>query len=142
MKKSIIVVVLLFAFGCIPTTKQINTLTNDVDNLMVAIDNYQEKFAEEVDRVQNDIIVVNEAVKEKADQSTIEQLKTGWDATKDFNPYYAYGSLALMILGEAGALWKVNKKNTNLEKGISRVKGEAEPELAKKIHDTIKVYTG
>jgi len=39
-------------------------------------------------------------------------------------------------------IWKEKKKVVGLEKGISRVKGEAEPELAKKIHDTIKIYTG
>lgn len=147
MKKLIIVVFLLVA-GCIPTTQQINTLTNDVDKLMVTIDNYQEKFAEEVDRVQEDIIVVNEVVKEKADESALEQAKAGWGATKDFNPYYLPGALILALLGEGAALWKTNKKNvnlekgiSNLEKGISRVKGEAAPELAKTIHDTMKIYT-
>jgi len=34
------------------------------------------------------------------------------------------------------------EKNVDLEKGINRVKGEADPKLAKKIHDTIKIYTG
>lgn len=140
--RTILVITILFVAGCIPTTAQVQTLTEDVGKLMVAVDNYQEKFAEEVDRVQNDIIVVNEAVKEKADESVIEQIKAGWDTTKDFNPYYGYGALALMIIGEAGALLKTTKKNKGLEKGISRVKGEAEPALAKKIHDTMKIYTG
>ncbi len=144
MKKRILIVALMAVcmFGCIPTTEQINTLTDSVDTLMVKVDDYQEKFAEEVDRVQEDIVTVNEAVKEKADESALEQIKAGWETTKDFNPYYAYGSLALMIIGEGAALWKANTKNTKLEKGISRVKGEAEPELAKKIHDTMKIYTG
>ena len=38
-------------------------------------------------------------------------------------------------------LLKMTKRNTGLEKGINRVKGEAEPELAKRIHDTMKIYT-
>ena len=133
---------MMLCAGCIPTTQQVQTLTNDVGKLMVAVDNYQVKFAGEVDRVQEDIIVVNEAIKEKADESALEQIKAGWETTKDFNPYYAYGSLALMIIGEGAALWKANTKNTKLEKGISRVKGEAEPAVAKKIHDTMKIYTG
>jgi len=139
---SALVLLLLFIDGCIPTTAEINTLTNDVDALMVKVDNYQEKFADEVDRVQEHIVVVNEAVKKKADQDVIEQIKAGWEQTKDFNPYYAYGALALTILGEGAALLKANRKNSGFEKGISRVKGEAEPELAKKIHDTMKIYTG
>lgn len=142
MKKRIIAIALLLVAGCVPTTQQVNTLTNDVDRLMVEIDNYQEKSAEEVDRIQEHIVKVNDAVKEKADESTIEQIKAGWEETKDYNPYYGYGALVLTILGEAGALWKLNKKSTSLEKGINRVKGEAAPELAKTIHDTIKIYTG
>lgn len=146
MKKQIVMAilalgVLVFAGGCIPTTAEIQTLTDDVDKLMVNIDNYQEKFAEEIDRVQEDVVVVNEAIKEKADESALEQAKAGWDATKDFNPYYVPGALILALLGEGAALWKTNKKNTNLEKGINRVKGEAEPALAKTIHDTMKIYT-
>ncbi len=38
-------------------------------------------------------------------------------------------------------LLAMTKKNTGLEKGLSRVKGEAEPELAKRIHDVMKIYT-
>jgi gas vesicle protein len=142
MKKLFIVVILLLVAGCIPTTAQINTLTNDIDKLMASVDDYQVEFAEEVDRVQEHIVVINDAVKEKADESTLEQIKAGWEETKDFNPYYAYGALVLTILGEGAALLKANKKSIGLEKGLSRVKGEAEPELAKKIHDTMKIYTG
>lgn len=35
----------------------------------------------------------------------------------------------------------MTKKNAGLEKGLNRVKGEAEPQLAKSIHDTMKIYT-
>ncbi len=38
-------------------------------------------------------------------------------------------------------LLAMTKKNTGLEKGLNRVKGEAEPELAKRIHDVMKIYT-
>ena len=37
-------------------------------------------------------------------------------------------------------LLAMTKKNTGLEKGLNRVKGEAEPELAKRIHDVMKIY--
>ena len=140
--RTLLVITFLFVVGCIPTVQQVQTLTNNVDELMVAVDNYQEKFADEVDKVQENIVAVNETVKEKADESALEQIKAGWETTKDYNPYYAYGALALGIIGEAGLLLKANKKNTGLEKGLNRVKGEAEPQLAKKIHDTMKIYTG
>jgi len=141
MRKMIVVIMLLCVFGCIPTTQEIQTLTNTVDKLMVKVDNYQEKFAGEVDKVQDDIVAVNEAVKEKADSTALEQIEAGWEATKGFNPYYGYGALVFAGL-EAAGWWRENKKKVKLEKGINRVKGEAEPELAKKIHDTIKIYTG
>lgn len=140
MKCKVLLVMMLLCGGCIPTTQQVETLTSDVGKLMVAVDNYQVEFADEVDKVQERIVTVTEAVKEKADESALEQAKAGWDATKDFNPYYVYGALALTIIGEGAALLKVNKKNTGLEKGINRVKGEAEPQLAKVIHDTMKKY--
>jgi len=113
MKK--LCVVMLFIVGCVPTRMEIQTLTDDVDTLMVKIDDYQEKYAEEVDKVQEHIVAVNEVVKEKADESALEQVRAGWDTTKEFNPYYAYGALALTILGEATALWKLNNKKNKLE---------------------------
>ena len=71
--RTLIVIAILFAAGCIPTTMQVQTLTNDVDALMVSIDNYQEKFAEEVDRVQEHIVTVNEYVKEQDDERALYQ---------------------------------------------------------------------
>lgn len=63
------------------------------------------------------------------------------------DPKAAGGGISL-IASLAYAYYKrkdllaMTKRNTGLEKGLSRVKGEAEPTLAKKIHDTMKIYTG
>jgi len=107
--KTLIIIVLLLVAGCIPTTQQVETLTNDVDKLMVAVDNYQEKFAEEVDRVQADIVVVNEAVKEKADESVVEQLTAANEASRPFNPYAPMIDIALKILAGTGVLYGAPK---------------------------------
>ena len=55
----------------------------------------------------------------------------------------AISSIALLVYGfiKRKDLLAMTKKNAGLEKGINRVKGEAEPTLAKTIHDTIKIYT-
>lgn len=149
--RTIFVIVILLVAGCIPTTQNINTLTNDVGKLMVAVDNYQEKFAEEVDRVQERIVVINEAVKEKADQGIVEQLIATNEASRPYNPYADEVNAILGLVTVIGGLWakgehnkknKAETKNAGLEKGINRVKGEAEPTLAKTIHDTMKIYTG
>lgn len=126
--------VLVFAGGCVPTTAQIQTLSGDVDKLMLTIDNYQEKFAEEVDRVQEDIVVVNEAVKEKADQGIVESLIDVNEATAPVNPYYPLIASILYGLNEL-------RKRKGYEKGVARLESEAPPEEAKKIHDTVKHYT-
>ena len=63
------------------------------------------------------------------------------------DPKAAGGGISL-IASLAYAYYKrkdllvMTKRNTGLEKGINRVKGEAEPQLAKSIHDTMKIYTG
>lgn len=149
---------LVFASGCVPTTAQIQTLTNDIDKLMASVDDYQVEFAEEVDKVQEHIVVINEAVKEKADEGVVEQLIAANQASAPINPYAPMIDVALNFLlavstpTAIGGIYlakrnannanEANKKNTGLEKGLSRIKGEAEPELAKKIHDTMKIYTG
>ena len=63
------------------------------------------------------------------------------------DPKAAGGGISL-IASLAYAYYKrkdllaMTKKNIGLEKGINRVKGEAAPELAKSIHDTMKIYKG
>lgn len=115
--KTILVIVLLFVAGCIPTTQQVQTLTNDVDKLMVAVDNYQEKFAEEVDRVQADIVVVNEAVKEKADESVIKQLSAANEASRPFNPYADEVNAILGLVTVIGGIFVKGKIDENKKLG-------------------------
>ena len=140
--RTLLVIALLFVMGCIPTTQQIDTLTNDVGKLMVAMDNYQVKFADEVDKVQEHIVVINEAVKEKADESALDQLVEANEASRPFNPYADEVNAVLGLVAVIGGIWAKGEhdKKNNLEKGINRVKGEAEPQLAKVIHDTMKKY--
>jgi len=136
MKKLFVVAILalemlVFAGGCIPTTAQIQTATNKTDTLMVVVDKLQETVGvlvkdgiiesekvkvifKEIDDAQEKIIAANEAIKEKADESALEQFKAGWETTKDYNPYYVPGALILTILGEAGALWKVNQNKNKV----------------------------
>ena len=78
IKKVCLVSVVLF-IGCIPSSQQVQTLTN------------------EISKVQGDIALVNEAVKEKADQGFVDALAAGWEASAPINPYYGYG--ALLIAG-------------------------------------------
>lgn len=54
------------------------------------------------------------------------------------------GLIATLVYGyiKRKDLLAMTKKNAGLEKGLNRVKGEAEPTLAKSIHDTMKIYTG
>ncbi len=159
MKKWLVVPTLLCILlvgGCIPTTAQIQTATDMTSDLMVVVDSLQDTVgvlvkdgiieAEtvgsiliEIDEAQEDIIAVNDAVKKKADQGTLEVVKEGWEVTKDFNPYYVYGLVAINVL-EALGIWNEKKKVTGLKKGISRVTGEADKEVAKNIYDTIKPY--
>ena len=112
-----LVIAILFVAGCIPTTQQVQTLTNDVDKLMVAVDNYQEKFADEVDRVQERIVVVNEAIKEKADESVIEQLIAGNEASRPFNPYADEVAAALGLVTVIGGIFVKGKMDENKRLG-------------------------
>ena len=86
------VVLMLFTIGCVPTTKDIEFLNNDIDVLMEKVDEYQtaaesvkDKVFEEVDRIQDQVIIVNDAM--KGQDGTIEKLIAGNEASALFNPY-------------------------------------------------------
>ena len=139
--KKLIVVALLFVAGCMPASQQeVMDLHNTVNQLLPAVREAvsasSEETKEKVEIVLSQVEKVNEAVATAEDP--VEAIEKGWGATKDFNPYYGWGACALAIY----KLLQGNKEKKNLEKGINRVKGEAAPEIAKQIHDTIKVYTG
>jgi len=146
LKLGIVVCVALMMFGgCVPIEQQINTLTNDVDKLMVKVDNYQEKYAEEVDRVQEHIVVINEAVKEKANQSFVEQVEAGIAASKPFNPYADEMTAILGLVTVIGGLWakgKLNEKKKveakyQAHKTGTEVVKLAHPEIAAEIYEKI-----
>lgn len=142
--KKLIVVALLFVAGCMPASQQeVMDLHNTVNQLLPAVREAvsasSEETKEKVEIVLSQVEKVNEAV--ATAETPIEAIKGGVAATSDWNPYAAPILAGIGIL-EALGIWKEKKKFAGLEKGVNRVKGEAAPELAKKIHDTIKVYTG
>ena len=133
--------VLVLAGGCIPATQQeVQTLTNTVEQIVPAVreavSTSSEETRDKVEIVLGQVEEVNEAVATAEDP--IEAIEKGWGATKDFNPYYGWGALGIALV----KMVMDDKKKKNLEKGINRVKGEATPEVAKQIHETIKQYTG
>lgn len=143
MNRCIPIVALMLCTSCIPTVQQVQTATNRTDDLMVVVDRLQETMdlfagegivnsekveaiSAELDSAQEKIVAANEAIKAKADESALEQFKAGWDTTKDYNPYYVPGALILTILGEAGALWKVNQNKNKTESKRQADKGGRE----------------
>lgn len=136
--------VLVIAGGCMPASQQeVLDLTNIVNQIVPAVreavSNSSEDTKEKVEIVLSQVEKVSEAV--ATAETPVEAIKGGVAATSGWNPYAAPILAGITILEGLG-IWKEKKKVVGLEKGISRVKGEAEPELAKKIHDTIKIYTG
>ena len=135
------VIMLLFVVGCLPATQQeVQTLTDTVNQIVPAVreavSTSSEDTKEKVEVVLKQVEDINEAV--ATAESPVEAVEKGWAATKDFNPYYGWGAFGITLL----KLVLDDKKKKQLEKGINRVKGEAAPEIAKQIHDTIKIYTG
>ena len=142
--RTLIVIALLFVAGCLPASQQeVQTLTDMVNQIVPAVREAVSTSSEETrDRVEivlGQVETINDAV--ATAETPIEAIKSGVAATSPYNPY-AVPILAGITILEALGIFREKKKNTGLEKGLSRVKGEAEPELAKKIHDTMKIYTG
>ena len=143
MRKLFLIPLLLVA-GCLPATQQeIQTLTNTVNQIVPlvreAVSESSEDTKDKIEIVLGQVEEVNEAV--ATAEIPVEAIKSGVAATSPFNPY-AVPILAGISILEALGIFIEKKKNTGFEKGLSRIKGEAEPELAKKIHDTMKIYTG
>ena len=135
----LLVIAILFVAGCLPATQQeVQTLTNKVSMIVPAVRAEVAKANVGIEGVLTKVEEVNEAV--ATAESPIEAIREGVKATSDWNPY-AVPILAGISLLEALGILREKKKNNGLEKGLNRVKGEAEPELAKKIHDTMKIYS-
>ena len=142
--RTLIVIMLLFVAGCIPATQQeVQTLTTTVNQIVPLVREIvatsSTETRDKVEIVLGQVEEVNEAV--ATAETPIEAIKGGVAATSPWNPY-AVPILAGITILEALGIFREKKKVVGLEKGISRVKGESEPELAKKIHDTIKIYSG
>ncbi len=116
--KTLLVIALLFVAGCIPTTQQVQTLTNNIDELMVVVDKVQER-----------IVITNEAIKEKADESALEQLAAGIEASAPFNPYADEMNAVLGLITVIGGIWakgefdkkkKINAKYQAHKQGVDK----------------------
>ncbi len=142
--RALLLIPLLFIAGCIPASKQeVLDLTNTVNQIVPlvreAVSESSEDTKDKIEIVLGQVELVNKAVATADDP--VEALKSGVAASSPFNPY-AVPILAGITILEALGIFREKRKNAGLEKGISRVKGEATPEIAKQIHDTIKQYTG
>jgi len=144
--KYLMIVVLLFIAGCMPASQQeVQTLTDTVNQIVPlvreAVSTSSEDTKDKIEIVLGQIEEVNEAV--ATAETPIEALKAGVAASAPANPYAVpilAGIGILEALGIFGVNWKGKKKIAGFEKGLSRIKGEAEPSLAKSIHDTMKIY--
>ena len=141
--KTLLVIALLLVAGCMPASQQdFQMWTDSVNQIVPSIREIVSTSSEETrDKVEIVLGQVEEVSKVVATAETpIEAIRAGVVATSPINPY-AVPILAGISILEALGIFREKRKNTGLEKGLSRVKGEAEPELAKKIHDTMKIYT-
>ena len=147
MRKYVMLLVLgllAFTVGCLPATQsEVQTLTNAINQIVPAVREAVSTSSKETrDKVEIVLGQVEEVNKVMAAAETpIEAIKGGVVATSPWNPY-AVPILAGISILEALGILREKKKVVGLEKGISRVKGESEPALAKTIHDTMKIYTG
>jgi len=141
--RNLILIAVLFCGGCMATQQEVTDLTDAVSQIVPAVREAvatsSEETRDKVEIVLEQVEGFNEAV--ATAETPIEAIKVGVAATAPINPYTVPILAGITIL-EALGLFIEKKKRTGLEKGLSRVKGEAEPNLAKKIHDTMKIYTG
>ena len=140
--RTLIVIALLFIAGCLPASQQeVQTLTDAINQIVPAVreavSTSSEETRDKVEIVLGQVETINEAVATADDP--VEAIKSGVAASSPFNPY-AVPILAGISILEALGIWKGKKKIDGFEKGLSRIKGEAEPSLAKSIHDTMKIY--
>jgi len=137
--KWLMIVVVLFAAGCMPASQQeVMELTGIVNQIVpavrAAVSASSEDTKEKIEVVLGQVEEVNEAVATAEDP--VEAVEKGWGATKDWNPYYGWGALGIALV----KMLRDDKKKKGLEKGINRILGEAEPEQAKAMYDKMKQY--
>lgn len=128
MKKWIVVGILMMMLifvGCIPTEKDIITLTSTVSKLMVEIDSTQssinqlakdgllssemaDRANENIDKIQNDVTAVAKAIEESA-KDPLKAAQAAIKASEPFNPYAKEMQLGLGIITIAAG-WFANQK--------------------------------
>ena len=142
--KALFLIPLLLIAGCMPASQQeVLNLTNTVNQIVPlvreAVSTSSEDTKDTIEIILGQVEVINKAV--ATAETPIEAIKAGVAATSPINPY-AVPILAGISILELLGIFTEKRKTAKLEKGINRVKGEAAPEIAKQIHDTIKRYTG
>lgn len=147
MKKWIVVAVMFLPLaGCVPTEEQMLNLGNDVDLLMEKIDDQQSKLIAQIDKVQEHVTIVNEAV--KLAKTLPEKAAAGIEASRPFNPYADEMAAGLGLLTLVGGLFmrKSNKEASIVaakykahKQGVARAMKttNATPELDAILYDEI-----
>ena len=107
---NVVAVMCLLVAGCIPTEEQMLDLGNDVDLLMEKIDDQQSKLIAQIDKVQDHVTIVNEAV--KAASTLSEKAAAGIEASRPFNPYADEMAAGLGLITLFGGLFATKKINT------------------------------
>ena len=97
----LLVVVLMFAGGCLPATQQeVIELTSIVREIVPAVRASvaasSDDTRERIEVVLGQVEEVNDAVATAEDP--VDALEKGWGTTAGWNPYYGYGVLGLGIL--------------------------------------------
>ena len=139
--KKLLIIPLLFVIGCMPATQEeVLKLSESISQLTPvireAVSTESKDTQQKVEAVLGRVEELNKAVVTAEDP--IDAVDKGWGATKDWNPYYGWGALAIALV----KMVRDDKKKKGLEKGVNRILGEAEPEQAKEMYDKIKKYTG
>ncbi len=120
MKKLMVVLVVLVA-GCVPSDVQMQDLGESVDVLMAEIDGQQAKLGREIDRVQGQVVLVNDAMKTAGDVHG--KIAAGIEASAPFNPY-ADEMSAVLALVAAGAGIFAKRAGTQAEREKTKRKAE------------------
>ena len=137
MKTVYVVLMCLLMAGCVPTEEQVLHLGNDVDLLMARIDDQQDKLVEEIDRVQDHVKMVNDAM--KAARTVPDKAAAGIEASRPFNPYADEMAAILGLTTVAGGLWGRNKakKYKAHRQGVERIRAGMTPGDSQALYDEI-----
>jgi len=143
-KRSIVVAaVCLSLAGCVPIEQQVLNLGQDIDLLMEKIDDQQSKLVTQIDKVQDHVTIVNDAV--KAAKTLPEKAAAGIEASRPFNPYADEMVVGLGLLTTIGGLFfkkkieTVSAKYKAHKQGVERAmkNSNATPELDAILYDEI-----